>query len=68
MFSLHSPFGMCISLVVYVDNIIIIGDDFDDIPPAQIPCTQPISDQDLGPLKYFLGIEVAQSFFGVAIS
>nr|CAN76133.1 hypothetical protein VITISV_036298 [Vitis vinifera] len=48
----HNSLGQCIYLVVYVDDIIITGSDQDD----------------LGKLKYFLGIEIAQSSSSVVLS
>ena len=45
-----------IKVVVYVDDIVVTGSDDDD------------EIKDLGSMKYFLGIEVARSNDGIAIS
>ncbi|RDX82399.1 hypothetical protein CR513_36824, partial [Mucuna pruriens] len=63
IFYCHSYFGKCVYLVVYVDDIVIIGND--DIKVSQLNHFQT---KDLGHLKYFLGIEVAQSKEGIVIS
>ena len=64
----HSSTGQCIYLIVYVDNIIITGNDQDGIQKLKQHLFSHIQTKDLGKLKYFLGIEVAQSNSEVAIS
>jgi hypothetical protein len=70
----HSVFVKCSSsnkyiyLVVYVDDIVITGDDNDGIKALKQHLFQNFQTKDLGPLRYFLGIEVAQSKSGIAIS
>lgn len=70
----HSVFLKCSSsnqyiyLVVYVEDIVIAGDDYEGIKALKQHLFQNFQTKDLGPLRYFLGIEVAQSKSGIAIS
>nr|KYP76032.1 Retrovirus-related Pol polyprotein from transposon TNT 1-94 [Cajanus cajan] len=57
-----------IYLVVYVDDIVITGDDQEGIKALKQHLFKHFQTKDLGPLRYFLGIEVAQSKSGIAIS
>ncbi len=68
----HSVFfqhknGKCIYLVVYVD-IVITGNDQEGISLLKKHLCTHFQTKDLGKLKYFLGIEVAQSKAGIVIS
>ncbi|XP_043808343.1 uncharacterized mitochondrial protein AtMg00810-like [Manihot esculenta] len=58
----------CIYLVVYVDDIIITGNDHDGISQLKQHLFSHFQTKDLGKLKYFLGIEVVQSKIGITIS
>ncbi|RVW49109.1 Retrovirus-related Pol polyprotein from transposon RE1 [Vitis vinifera] len=64
----HNSLGQCIYLVVYVDDIVITGSDQDDIQKLKQHLFTHFQTKDLGKLKYFLGIEIAQSSFGVVLS
>ena len=64
----HSSTGQCIYLIVYVDDIIIIGNDQDGIQKLKQHLFSHVQTKDLGKLKYFLGNEVAQSNSEVVIS
>ena len=64
----HSSTGQCIYLIVYVDDIIITGSDQDGIQKLKQHLFNHFQTKDLGKLKYFLGIEVAQSNSKVVIS
>jgi len=68
VFSVHSSFGKCIYLVVYVDDIVITGDDETGIRQLKEHLSQQFHTKDLGLLKYFLCIEVAQSAYGIIIN
>ncbi|XP_043697023.1 uncharacterized protein LOC122647766 [Telopea speciosissima] len=57
-----------IFLIVYVDDIIITGDDSVGIAELKSYLQQKFQTNDLGKLKYFLGIEVAKSQKGVFLS
>ena len=60
--------GRRILLLVYVDDIVITGDDMDGIALLKSHLHRQFHTKDLGPLKYFLGIEVARSKQGIYIS
>ena len=64
----HSSTGQCIYLIVYVDDIVITDSDQDGIQKLKQHLFNHFQTIYLGKLKYFLGIEVAQSNSGVVIS
>ena len=66
VFYRHSS-GGCIYLMVFVDDIILTGSKNHDISQLKHPCHH-FQTKDLGKLKYFLGIEMAQSNDGIVIS
>ena len=68
MFYRHSAQNRCIHLVVHVDDIVITGNDQDGITDLKQHLFKHSQTKDLGRLKYFLGIEVAQSRSGIVIS
>ena len=68
VFYRHSSSGRCIYLVVYVDDIVITGNDQDGITDLKQHLFKHFRTKDLGRLKYFIGIEVAQSRSGIVIS
>ena len=55
-------------LAVYVDDIIITGDDEVEIVKLKGCLSKVFEVKDLGKLKYFLGIEVARSPKGIVLS
>ena len=57
-----------IILTLYVDDMIIIGDEVDGISVLKADLAKHFEMNDLGPLRYFLGIEVAYSLRGYLIS
>ncbi|RVW89916.1 Retrovirus-related Pol polyprotein from transposon RE1 [Vitis vinifera] len=63
----HNSLGQCIYLVVYVDDIVITGSDQDGIQKLKQHLFTHFQTKDLGKLKYFLGIEIAQSSSGVVL-
>ncbi|RVX17092.1 Retrovirus-related Pol polyprotein from transposon RE2 [Vitis vinifera] len=64
----HNSSGQCIYLVVYVDNIVITGSDQNGIQKLKQHLFTHFQTKDLGKLRYFLGIEIAQSSSGVVLS
>ncbi|RVW48432.1 Retrovirus-related Pol polyprotein from transposon TNT 1-94 [Vitis vinifera] len=64
----HNSLGQCIYLVVYMDDIVITGSDQDGIQKLKQHLFTHFQTKDLGKLKYFLGIEIAQSSSGVVLS
>ena len=63
----HSSTSGCIYLIVYVDDIVITGNDHRGINKLKHHLSLHFQTKDLGKLRYFLGIEVAQSRSGISI-
>ena len=59
---------MITTLIVYVDDIVAIGDDLEEIKKLKKKLLNEFKIKDLGRLKYFLGIKVAHSKGGIVIS
>ena len=57
-----------ILLIVYVDDIIITGDDKQGLDDLKRYLQNSFRTKDLGKLRYFLGIEVARSKEGISLS
>ena len=55
-------------LAVYVDDIVITGDDVEEIKKLKERLGRAFEVKDLGPLRYFLGIEIARSSKGIILS
>lgn len=60
--------GKVTALIIYVDDMIITGDDFEEISRLQEQLAAEFEMKNLGGLKYFLGIEVARSQRGIFLS
>jgi hypothetical protein len=60
--------GKVTALIVYVDDMIITGDDSEEIARLQEQLATEFEMKNLGGLKYFLGIEVARSKHGIFLS
>jgi Reverse transcriptase (RNA-dependent DNA polymerase) len=58
---------ICI-LVVYVDDIVLTGNDSVEMKRLKASLAKEFEMKDLGELRYFLGIEVARSKKGVVLS
>lgn len=67
VFHLQTGVGRVI-LVVYVDDIVITGDDANEIARLKQFLQKYFQTKDLGKLRYFLGIEVARSRAGINLS
>lgn len=68
LFIKRSGSGKITALIVYVDYIIVTGDDFCEIGRLGKRLAAEFEIKELGKLKYFLGIEVAYSKEGLFIS
>ncbi|KAK2984412.1 hypothetical protein RJ640_009912 [Escallonia rubra] len=64
----HSASGGVTVLIVYVDDIIVTGNDSDEKEALRKYLAKEFEIKDLGKLKYFLGIEVARSKEGIFVS
>ncbi|KAK8957122.1 hypothetical protein KSP39_PZI000020 [Platanthera zijinensis] len=60
--------GKIVVLIVYVDDIVITGNDTDEISKLKGLLSAEFEVKDLGRLRYFLGIEVTHSDKGIFIS
>ena len=60
--------GKVTALIVYVDDMVLTGDDPCEMKALQEYLATKFEMKDLGQLKYFLGIEVARSKHGVLLS
>ena len=56
------------ALIVYVDDMIVTGNDLEERKALQNHLAREFEMKDLGPLKYFLGIEVLRSKKGIFLS
>ena len=57
-----------LALLVYVDDIVITGNDNNEIEKFKVFLQSKFQIKDLGKLKYFLGIEVLENDKGVCLS
>lgn len=68
LFSKLSQDGRITILSVYVDDIVITGDNHEDIISLKKVLASEFEVKDLGNLKYFLGMEVSRSHKGISVS
>jgi hypothetical protein len=57
-----------IALLVYVDDIVIASNDVSAVLDLTVYLNSVFNLKDLGPLKYFIGLEVARSGKGIVVS
>ena len=55
-------------ILLYVDDMVITGNDSNYIAHTKRHLQQHFSMKDLGPLRYFLGLEIAHSSRGILLS
>lgn len=60
--------GKFLTLLVYVDDVLFVGDDLDMIKPNKEYLNNTFKIKDLGVAKYFLGLEMARSSTGISLS
>ena len=60
--------GKITTLIVYVDDMVVIGNNLDERSALKEYLSREFEMKDLGPLKYFLGIEVSRSNMGIFLS
>ncbi|RVW39496.1 Retrovirus-related Pol polyprotein from transposon RE1 [Vitis vinifera] len=68
MFFKQSNDGRMTILIVYVDDIILTGDDTGEVERLKKVLATEFEVKDLGQMRYFLGMEVARSRKGISIS
>nr|CAN75946.1 hypothetical protein VITISV_012979 [Vitis vinifera] len=65
---LKKQHGKITTLIVYVDDMVVTGNDPEERKALQNYLFREFEMKDLGPLKYFLGIEVSRSSEGIFLS
>ena len=60
--------GKITILIVYMDDIILTGDDCDEMERLKRNLASEFEMKDLGNLRYFLGMEVARNKTGISVS
>ncbi|RVW79649.1 Retrovirus-related Pol polyprotein from transposon RE1 [Vitis vinifera] len=65
---LKKQHGKITALIVYVDDMVVTGNDPEERKALQNYLSRELEMKDLGPLKYFLGIEVSRSSEGIFLS
>ena len=65
---LKKQHGKITALIVYVDDMVVTGNDPDERKAQQSYLSSEFEMKDLGHLKYFLGIEVSRSDKGIFLS
>ena len=65
---LKKQYGKITTLIVYVDDMEVTGNDLDERKALQSYLSSEFEMKDLGHLKYFLGIEVSRSDKGIFLS
>ena len=64
----HTSSRRCIYLIVYMDDIVITSNDQDGIQRLKRHLFSNFQTKELGKLKYFMRIEIAQSKFGMVMN
>jgi hypothetical protein len=59
---------ICIALLVYVDDIVLASNDVDAIIQLIVFLNTQFKLKDLGPLKFFLGLEITRNSKGISLS
>ena len=68
MFYKHSEGGKLAILIVYVDDIILIGNDTIESKNVRKRLAKEFEIKELGQLKYLLGMEVARNSKGISLT
>ncbi|RVW70009.1 Retrovirus-related Pol polyprotein from transposon RE1 [Vitis vinifera] len=68
LFVKKSHAGKMAILIVYVDDIILSGNDMEELQNLKKYLSEEFEVKDLGNLKYFFGMEVARSRKGIVVS
>jgi hypothetical protein len=68
LFIKHSSQGKVTALIMYVEDIVLTGNDDGEIQNSRHHLANEFEIKDLGSLKYFFGIKVTRSKHGIFIS
>lgn len=66
--SMKEFYGKFVVVLVYADDILIASIDDDAIIEVKIQLSSTFQVRDLGPSKFFFGIEIAKSSDGISLS
>lgn len=55
-------------LLVYIDDIVLAGDNINEINRVKVILDRQFRINDLGPLRYFLGLEATSSTTGIVLN
>ena len=64
----HSKGSLFIAILVYVDDMVITGNDCACVISLKSVLDQKFGIKDLGSLKYFLGLEIARNKSGISLT
>ena len=65
---MYSKGSLFTALLVYVDDMIITGNDPACVVSLKSALDQKFGIKDLGSLKYFLGLEIARNKTGISLT
>ena len=65
---IHKQGNSFVATLIYVDDVIIVGNDMGKVQATKDDLNNKFSIKDLGNLKYFLGIEVARTSEGLVLN
>ena len=68
MFVKHSKESKTTLLIIYVDDIVITGDDQEEVEWPKMLLVEEFEVKDLGKLRYFLRMEIVQSRNRISVS
>ena len=68
MFYKYSNEGKVAILIAYVDDIVLIGDDCNELEKLKGKLAEEFEIKDMGALKYFLGMEFSRSKEGIFVN
>ena len=68
LFYKHSNDGRITIIIVYVDDIVLTGNNHDEAQRLKGLISREFEVKDLGHLRYFLGLELARSTKGISVS
>ena len=57
--------GKITALIIYIDDVVVTGDDHEEISSLKQYLAHEFEMKQLGDVKYFLGIEAARSKHGI---
>lgn len=67
-FFIHQHKGIFVETLIYVDNVVLVGNDTTKMEHIKTKLNNWFNTKDLRNLKYFLGIEVACTPKGLVLS